>query len=284
MYAITGITGKVGGALGAALLAGGHPVRAVVRDAAKGAEWARRGTEIAIADMDDAAALTAAFTGAEAVFILPPPVFDPAPGYPEARRTIAAVATALRAARPGRVVLLSTIGADAVQDNLLSQRTLMEAALRGLDLPLTVLRPGWFMDNAAWDVAEVRETGIYRSYLAPLDKGFPMVAAVDVGTVAARLMTEDWAGVRVVELTGPRPVSAHDIAAALAEALGRPVRAEAVPPQTWEALFQAQGMNNPGPRIRMLEGFNAGWIAFGAGAEQGTTEIGDVVTALAAQS
>ena len=36
MYAITGITGKVGGALAATLLAAGLPVRAVVRDATKG--------------------------------------------------------------------------------------------------------------------------------------------------------------------------------------------------------------------------------------------------------
>jgi len=37
MYALTGITGKVGGALAATLLAAGLPVRAVVRDATKGA-------------------------------------------------------------------------------------------------------------------------------------------------------------------------------------------------------------------------------------------------------
>jgi uncharacterized protein YbjT (DUF2867 family) len=35
MYAITGITGKVGGALGRALLADRRPVRAVIRDIEK---------------------------------------------------------------------------------------------------------------------------------------------------------------------------------------------------------------------------------------------------------
>jgi NAD(P)H dehydrogenase (quinone) len=51
MYAITGITGKVGGALAATLLAAGLPVRAVVRDATKGAACAARGCEVAVAEM-----------------------------------------------------------------------------------------------------------------------------------------------------------------------------------------------------------------------------------------
>ncbi len=128
-YAITGITGKVGGALARTLLAAGTRVRAIVRDAQKGDAWAARGCEVAVADMEDASALVAAFTGATAVFILPPSEFDPAPGYPEARAVIDSVVEALTAARPKKVLLLSTIGADAPTDNLLSQRTMIEAAL-----------------------------------------------------------------------------------------------------------------------------------------------------------
>ena len=100
MYVITEITGKVGGITAQALLDAGLPVRAVLRDAAKGAAWAVRGCEIALAEMTDAAALTAAFTGAEGVFMLIPPNFDPAPGFPEIRAIIAALTTALTAARP----------------------------------------------------------------------------------------------------------------------------------------------------------------------------------------
>lgn len=284
MYAITGITGKVGSALARSLLAAGQPVRAVVRDAAKGAPWAAQGCEIALADMGDAQALIRAFAGATGVFILPPPEFDPAPGYPEARAVIGSVVAALTAAPPDRVLCLSTIGADAVHDNLLSQRTLLEAALRGLALPITFLRPAWFIDNAAWDVASARETGILHSYLMPMDRAFPMVAAQDVGEVGAGLLQQDWSGMRVVELEGPRRVTPDDLAAAFARALGRPVRAVPVPRDTWEGLFRAQGMRNPGPRIRMLDGFNEGWIEFGHGgrdAIKGRTDADTVVAALA---
>lgn len=90
-YAITGTTGKVGGELARTLLASGEPVRAVVRDTKKGQEWAALGCEVALAEMEDASALEEAFTGATAVFILPPPEFDPKPGYPEARVVINSV-------------------------------------------------------------------------------------------------------------------------------------------------------------------------------------------------
>src|SRR5262249_46794593 len=82
MYAITGITGKVGGELARTLLAAGQPVRAIVRDERKGEPWAVRGCELAVAEMEDPSALTAAFLGATTVFILPPSEFDPEPGYP----------------------------------------------------------------------------------------------------------------------------------------------------------------------------------------------------------
>src|ERR1700704_4323489 len=62
MYAITGITGKVGGVVARTLLSAGQRVRAVVRHADKGRVWSDLGCEVAIAEMEDAEALTRAFT------------------------------------------------------------------------------------------------------------------------------------------------------------------------------------------------------------------------------
>lgn len=262
MYAITGITGKVGGAVARHLLAAGLPVRAVVRDAAKAGAWAERGCELATANMEDTASLTAAFEGAKGIFILPPSHFDPAPGFPEARAVINTVSTAIQNARPEKVVCLSTIGAQADELNLLTQRTWMEQALRELPIPVTFLRPGWFMENAAWDVASARDNGVIASFLYPLDKPVPMVATADVGRVAAELLQQTWSGVRTVELEGPRRVRPSDLASTFARVLGRPVRAEVVERQTWETLFRSQGMKHPLPRMRMLDGFNEGWIDF----------------------
>ena len=283
MYAITGITGKVGGALARNLLADKRNVRAVLRDQAKAAVWQARGCEIALADMDDTASLAAAFTGAAGVFILPPSEFDPEPGFPEAQHVIDAVRAALIEARPAKVVCLSTIGADATHENLLTQRTLMEQGLSDIGLPVTFLRPGWFMENAAWDVASARDEGVLHSFLQPADKPVPMVATTDVGGIAAALLLEDWHGPRVVELEGPVRVSPNDLAQAFAAVLGRAVRVEIMPREDWEPLFRSQGARNPLPRIRMLDGFNESWIEFhdgGQSATKGTTSLEAVIAQL----
>jgi len=262
MFAITGITGNVGGELARTLLAARRPVRAVVRDARKGVEWAEYGCELVVADIQDVAALTEAFEGAEGVFVMVPSSFDPMPGFPEARKTAANLKAALEKARPGRVVYLSTIGAQATRENLLSQHTILEGVLREATLPTTFLRPGWFMENASWHVADAKEKGVVPSFLQPLDRPVPMVSTIDIGRVAAGLIQEMWKGHRVVELEGPERVTPNDIAVALSKVLGRAVRTEVVPRDTWETLFRSQGMKNPLPRMVMLDGFNEGWIEF----------------------
>lgn len=101
--------------------------------------------------------------------------------------------------------------------------------------------------------------------------------------MAAGLIQEDSTGVRVVELEGPQRVTPNDLAAAFACATGRPVRAVPAPRESWEELFRSQGMMNPGPCIRMLDGFNQGWIDFqdgGRTALKGSTTAADVIAAL----
>jgi uncharacterized protein YbjT (DUF2867 family) len=287
MYAITGITGKVGGEIARHLIGQGASVRAVLRNRDKGADWAAMGCDIAIADMANAEELAAAFSGVDGVFILPPSDFDPAPGYPEAKRVIESVNRALTMARPPRIVCLSTIGADAPHDNLLTQRTLMEQSLNAIGLPVTFLRPGWFMENALWDVASARDEGVLRSFLQPADKAFPMVATKDVGRLASDLLRQDSSETRIVELEGPARISANELARTFSDVLGRPVRVEIVPRENWEGLFRAQGMTNPLPRIRMLDGFNEGWIEFqdqGRSAVKGNTPLVEVITTLVAGS
>jgi|SRR5271170_1342195 NAD(P)H dehydrogenase (quinone) len=286
MYSITGITGQVGGAVARALLAEGANVRAVARDASKAAPWVRHGCELAIAEMSDATALARAFDGAEGVFVLIPPIFDPSPGFAEARAVISAVRDALAEARPARTVCLSTVGAQAAHPNLLSQLAMMERELGALHLPIAFVRPAWFMENAAWDVTSAR-AGMIQSFLQPLDRAIPMVATADIGVTAARLLRERWKGRRIVELRGPAPISPNELAAVFGRLLGHPVGAHLVSRVEWESLFRSQGMRNPEPRIQMLDGFNQGWLSFEGGESietvTGTTTLESVVHGLLAQ-
>ena len=282
MYAVTGITGKVGAAVAQSLLSADQAVRAVVRDRGKGAAWADLGCDIAVADLSDAAALVQAFKGTDGVFAMLPPVFDPAPGFPEARGFVESMYKALAEAKPKKVVALSTVGADLPQPNLLNTLGLMEDALKTLPMPVAFLRAAWFMENAAWDIASAREGNI-QSYLQPLDRPIPMIATDDVGRTAAALLQGHWDGQRVVELEAAQRVSPNALAEAFAKALAQPVRAEAVPRARWESLFRAQGMKNPTPRMQMIDGFNAGWIDFsnrGANARKGSIGIDQAIAAL----
>jgi uncharacterized protein YbjT (DUF2867 family) len=118
----------------------------------------------------------------------------------------------------------------------------MEQALAELPMSITFLRPAWFMENASWDVAPARDNGVIPSFLQPLGKPVPMVATADVERVADELLQEVWSGRRIVELEG---VAQNEIAAIFSKILGRPIRMEAVPHETWVALFKSQGMKDP---------------------------------------
>jgi NAD(P)H dehydrogenase (quinone) len=287
MYAITGATGRVGGTVARELLASGHEVRVVVRDAAKASAWAALGAEVATADFLDTAGLERAFRGVDGVLVMVPANFAPSPGFGETSAIVASLSTALAAAAPSKVVCLSSIGAQHARGlGLITALHIVETGLGGLGLPVAFLRPGWFMENAAWDVASAQKEGEIASFLQPLDRPVPMVATADVGRVAAETLLEAWAGRRIIEVEGPSPVSPNDMAWSFGRMLDRPVAATAVPREQWGTLFEAQGTRWPAPRIEMLDGFNSGWIAFqGEGTEHrvGRVSFDDIVRDLVAR-
>ena len=286
MFAITGITGKVGGAVAQHLISQGHKVRAIVRSEEKGRQWAALGCDVAIAAVEDPIALAKAFDNTDGVFLMIPPNFDPEPGFPQTVENAAAIRHAIETAQPRKIVFLSTVGAHVAEPNLLNNSRLTEQMLRSTSVPVALLRPGWFMENASWDVASAR-AGMIPSFLQPLDHAIPMVATADIAQVAAELLNETWSGIRIVELEGPQRYSANDIAVGFGLALGRSVRTEPVPRETWESLFRSQGMKNPMPRMRMIDGFNEGWIDFEFGASEsrkGTTRLESVLESLAREA
>lgn len=283
MYAIMGISGRVGGAVASHLRAQGQGVRAVVRSADKGAPWQVQGCEVALADAADSEALASAFMGAEAAFVMLPPAFDQAPGLTEGHARAEAIGRALRRARPARVVALSTYGAHVQRPNLFTELGYLEQVLAGLDLPVTVLRAAWYMENHAWDVPSARARGVIASHLQPLARALPMVSAHDVGLKAAQLLLDRWPTHRVVEFEGPEPVSPLRLAEAFTRALGREVRVEAVPRASWEAGFRQTGMQHPLSWMQSLDGTNEGWLAFEGPADtrqRGATTIDQVVASM----
>ena len=166
MHVVLGANGRAGGATAGALLARGEAVRAVVRRPEQAARWRERGAEVVVADIEDIAAMTAAFAGADSAFLLSPP---PVGGDPFARAEAlgAALAAAVRRAGLPRLVLLSSIGAQHRSGTgVIATLNRMEAALAGAAPATAFLRSGYFVETWS-EVAGAAAAGSLPSFLPP---------------------------------------------------------------------------------------------------------------------
>jgi NAD(P)H dehydrogenase (quinone) len=267
MFTVMGITGNVGGAVAKNLLAAGKTVRGVVRNPEKAKAWADRGVELVPSAYDDAVGLAKAFAGAEGVFAMIPPDFAPAPGFPDQKRTIAAIRAALEQAKPAKAVFLSSIGSEQPHGlGLITATHLMEQEMRTLDLPVAYLRAGSFMENWLGALDHIRATGEMPFFYAPLERKFPLVASQDIGMAGAKVLQESWTGERVIEVDGPKGgTDLYETATAFGKALGRQVKAVQLPEVAWQNVLETIGMpaDRTGLYIEMVKSFNSGWIHFG---------------------
>jgi uncharacterized protein YbjT (DUF2867 family) len=230
MYAIAGVTGHTGSVVAATLLAAGKPVRVIVRDAVKGESWRAKGAEVAVASLDDRAALAAALKGTQGAYLLiPPNGFDETNIPANRARTTAAILGAVADARPAHVVLLSSIGAQhAAGTGPIQFLKPLEDGLRASGVPSTFLRASYFMENWGSMLAGAIAGGaLYHPQAVPA----PQVATADIGRTAARLLVEGAPqGTRIVNITGPADLTLDEVAAALSKVSGKEIKAVQVPP------------------------------------------------------
>jgi len=265
MYAIIGITGHVGRVAANLLLEKNLPVRAVLRNAAKGEEWKNKGAEVAMAELHDMLSLENAFRNTSGIFVMTPPMFDSNDPLADHNRMLEALATAIKKAKPEKVVYLSSVGAHLENGTGAIKKLYdMEQALRTLDIPTAGIRAAWFMENFQGSIAYAKESGKMPSFLNPLHLSIPMVSANDIGKLAAALLEENWEGHRILELAGPCSYSADDVADVLSYRLNRPVTAEAIPSEMYAASYESFGFTVAASQMmaEMNTGFNGGHIVF----------------------
>ncbi len=277
MFVVAGITGQTGAAAAAALLEGGHAVRALVRQPAKAASWAARGVEVVEGDAADAESLARAFAGARGAYMLAPPV----PQHPDPIAAYAAIAEATREAarRTGleRLVFLSSEGAHLPSGTgPIAGLHRAEAILAGAAPHLTYLRATYFQENwqAVFGLAAAQ--GVMPTMLSPVDRKRAMVATADIGRAAAALLAQE-APPAIVELAGPEDYSAQDAAAAMSAALGRPVAPVQPPREAWAGILTDAGLGQAYAELlaEMYDGINSGHVRFsGQGeARRGTQSL-----------
>jgi uncharacterized protein YbjT (DUF2867 family) len=243
MYVIAGVSGQTGSVAASTLLGDRRQVRVIVRDPAKGAPWKARGAQVAVASLDDRAALASALDGAHGAYLLlPPTAFDETDIPGGRRRYIEAIAGAVEDARPGHVVLLSSIGAEhASGTGPIAYLHTLEGRLRDSGVPSTFLRAAFFMENWGAMIKGAIEGGALH-YAARDDLRFAQVATPDIGRTAAHLLVEGPPrGTRVVQLAGPTDLTLGETAAALGRAAGVPIDAVTIPTEAMIGALVGMG-------------------------------------------
>ncbi|MGO9642705.1 MAG: NAD(P)H-binding protein [Candidatus Acidiferrales bacterium] len=224
MIVVTGATGNTSRPAVEALLSRGQKVRVLGRSAERLAGFAARGAEPFVCDAADSAALTQAFTGADAVYAMIP--FNPsAPDLPAYEDSVSdALAAAIRNSGVRHVVVLSSVGAH------LPDRTGPILGLRRMEQKINAvpginvlhLRPASFMENTLSQVPVIQKMGM----MGGIQKGdlrVAMIATRDVGAAAAdALERRNFSGTSTRELLGQRDLSMDETATIIGTTLGKP--------------------------------------------------------------
>lgn len=231
MFAISGVTGNTGSVVAQTLIDQGHQVRVIVRSAEKGAPWKAKGAEVTIAQIEDTDAMTRALDGVSGAYFLLPPDLANEDFLGDSVKRAKSIVEAAKVARLPHAVVLSSVGA---QHNTgvgpISTIAQLERFFVGASIPVTAVRPGYFLENIQDVMPAVVHEGVYPSMILPLDLKIDMVATNDIGlTVADALINPPSTLHRVIELRGADQYSAVDVAAALSKRLGREITALPIP-------------------------------------------------------
>lgn len=286
MYVVAGVSGHTGKVVAETLLAKRAPVRAVVRSAAKGEEWKRRGAEVAVADLDDEGALTTALRGAKGAYLLLPPRMESTDSRADNARRADVLVRAIEASGVEHVVFLSSVGAHLPSGTgpILSVHD-AEAKLRGVNADVTFVRAAYFMENLGASLYALGD-GAFPTFLRA-GRPLAMIATRDIGVAAAEALLAGGTGKAAIELAGPRDYTPEDVAGALSQIVGKEVKAAVGPIDAMPAALAGAGVNAhwAGLYREMTEGMNEGTIGWEHGASglrRGTTDVEAVLRSLIA--
>jgi uncharacterized protein YbjT (DUF2867 family) len=262
MYVILGASGNTGSIIADFFLSKGKKVRVVGRDARRLGRFVRQGAEAFTGDVSDAAALTKAFSGARAAYLMLPPITS----REDQERESDAIAQAVTESGLRYAVHLSSYGAHVPEGTgpvtgLHSSEQKLNA-IGGLNV--LHLRPAYFMENNLTAIGMIQRMGIFGHALLP-DLKLPMIATPDVGDYAAhRLLDLDFSGKQTRELLGQRDLSMAECTTIIGRGIGKPdLRYEQFPYDQVKQVLEQMGMSakKAAVYIEMFTAINAGVLA-----------------------
>lgn len=227
-------TGNIGSRVVEQLLAAGENVTVIHRNPEKIHHLIDRGVRVVEGSLEDPAVLGRALEGAEALFWLTPPPFQP-DFLTWAVDAAHQAAAAAKSHGVRRVVVLSSTGAhNGPNPDPVGILLAVEDAFRAALANVTVLRPGYFMENLLHSAGTLAQGEL--PHVFPRDMTFPVVSTRDIGDKAAEaLLDRTWTGHRLFGVHGPAHLSHADMVTILSEELGHSVEYQEI---TTEQLRQ----------------------------------------------
>lgn len=251
---VIGSSGTIGTDLVTILRAQGHDVRETT--SRKENVVTIKEKERVFINLTTGEGIVDAFNGVSRAFLLSPP------GYADQYGILATLIKEATKQKLDRVVLMTAMGANAVETAPFRQA---ELELERSGLTYNIIRPNWFLQNfhTFW-LQGIREQ---RQIALPAgDALTSFIDARDIAEVAAVLLTDSANSPlanKDFDLSGPEAVSHADVAAAISHKIGAPVTYKNIAPETLKDGLLAAGL--PGDYVDFMimifgflkEGFNA---------------------------
>ncbi|WP_342644806.1 NmrA family NAD(P)-binding protein [Mucilaginibacter sp. CSA2-8R] len=220
---IAGSLGNISKPLAQQLISAGHTVTVITSTADRQPAIEALGAQAAVGSVSDAAFLTHAFTGADAVYTMTPPNMGGANIIANTVNAGRAYAQAIIAAGVKSVVMLSSIGADQPQGTgpirgVHQIEEIFRQQLTGVNI--TFLRAGFFYYNLFNDAPMIKNMHIMGSNY-PADAAMPLVHPQDIAAAAAEELQKPGHGTEVRYIISDVKTG-NEIAAALGQAIGEP--------------------------------------------------------------
>lgn len=218
---ITGSIGNISQPLAKQLVAAGHEVSIISSNPSKAAAIAALGATPAIGSLEDAAFLTNAFTGADAVYTMTPPTFIAADFIAYATNIAANYAKAITAAGVKRVVNLSSIGAHLESGNgpIAGSHQVEKILNQVPGIGLTHVRAPFFYYNFLNNVEMIRQMGIIGNNY-PADTRLILIHPAEIAATVAAALQEPAQGSSVKYIYSDDRTAA-EVAAAIGKAIGK---------------------------------------------------------------
>ncbi len=230
---VTGITGQQGSAVARRLLADGWPLRGLTRDpeSERAQAFARLGVELVPGDLTDERSLVEPLAGVYGVFAMATP-FEKGPENELAQAdTLGNMAAAVGVEH----YVYSSVASADKRTGIphFESKAKAEEHLRHLDLPLTIIRPVYFMENLLTFGTRRTDEGLVVA--APLSgtTRLQMIAVDDVAAITGIVFAQPGKYIgKAFDIAGDE-LTFPDAALALSVAIDEPVKYTQVP---WDTV------------------------------------------------